>query len=421
VRTLGNVLPTTWDRRQLAASTQQWRDRFEVVELGPEDAEVPWDFDTESFLAEAVATHRGRLHGVFTSSDYPGAQLAALLAQRLGLPGPDPVAVIAAAHKFHARRVLAAAVPEATPAFALLDPDAPAAWPWAGPAFVKPIKGCYSIHTARLADERDLRGFLARRSLGRYREGFVQIFEQLRRAHAAWLPTTDAFLLEELLRGQLVTVEGFVAGGRVTILGVVDATVHERTGSFVRFDLPSALPEPVQARMYRLAADAVRALGLDQTLFNVEMFFDADRDRIAIVEVNPRMCGQFADLWRKVDGISSCVLAMQLAAGEAPTVPRRQGEFRAAASIPLRVFSACRVVAAPDAERVAMVERSLPGLHVYNECAAGQEISDFAGDDGHSIRYAVLNLGADDRAGIGALARHVEERLGFQFEPLGSC
>jgi hypothetical protein len=421
VRTIGVVLPTIWDRRQLAASSPQWRDRFELVELGPDDADTPWDFDTARFLAETRAAQRGKLHGVFASSDYPGAQLAALLARDLGLAGPDPAAVLAAAHKFQARSVLARALPEATPAFAWLDPAAPAPWPWPGPAFVKPIKGCFSMHTARLGDERDLRRFLAQRSLGRYREGFVRIFEELRKAHAPWLPTADAFLLEELLRGELVTVEGFVAGGEVTILGTVDATVHPETGSFLRFDYPSALPQSVQARLHEYAATAARALGLDQTFFNVEMFFDAATGRIGIVEVNPRMCGQFADLWQKVDGHSSYELAMQLAAGETPVVPRRRGAFGAAASVPLRVFAACRVVRAPDPGRIAAVERSLPGLCVYGECEAGQELGDFAGEDGHSIRYAVLNLGASDRAGIGALVRRVEELLGYEFEPLGTC
>src|SRR5262245_63825243 len=92
------LFPTAWDRRQFGAG------RDDVVLLGPDDADVPAAFDVLAFVEETAAAWAGgaggrRLAGVTSSSDYPGAVAAALLARRLGLPGASPEAVLATGHK----------------------------------------------------------------------------------------------------------------------------------------------------------------------------------------------------------------------------------------------------------------------------------------------------------------------------------
>ena len=138
-----------------------------------------------------------------------------------------------------------------------------------------------------------------------------------------------------MLRGDLVTVEGFVCDGSVEVLGIVDSTLHAN-GSFARFDYPSALPERVQDRMAAIARRVIAALGLERTIWNIEMMYDAAADRVSIVEVNPRICGQFADLYQKVDGTNSYEIALALCTGARPRVRarpralRRSGELSAA-------------------------------------------------------------------------------------------
>lgn len=421
MRRVAVVLPTAWDRRQLAACAESLRDRFTLVELGPADADVPWDFDVEAFVREAAARHRGELHGVFSSSDYPGAQLAAALAHELGLPGPAPGAVLAASHKLHSRSLQQRVAPTAVPAFVAVDPDRPEPWPWPGPAFVKPVKGTFSMHAALVLDFAALRAHLQRPQVRRYRQRWLRPWQRLQQRHAPGLPPADHFLCEQVLHGQLVTVEGFCHGASAHTLGVVDSRVHPVTGSFEQFDFPSALPAAAQQRCAELAAAVAAAHGLRDTFFNVELFWDAAQEHATVVELNPRLCGQFADLYQKVLGVNSYELALRLACGEDPGPARGSGAFRAATSVPLRVYAPCRVTAAPDAAAVAALERSIAGLQVWSECRAGDELADFASEDGASMRYAVLNLGGRDRAAVAALAQDVRERLGYAFAPLPRC
>ena len=414
------VFETQWDRKQLLACREAWEDRVEFVFVEPADADCAWNFDALGLVERAVSGALGRIDAVLSSSDYPGAIVAAAIAARLGLPGPRPERVIAASHKYYSRIAQRRAVPEAVPRFGLVDParpDAPA--PIAFPCFVKPVKGSYSVHARRMEGPEALAAHLAKPAVREFSAEYVHIFNQLVHALTSLEHDGRYFLAEEVLSGHPVTVEGFACEGEIEILGIVDSGLHPGTGSFARFDYPSRLPEPVQARMADVARRAVRELGLDRTLWNLEMTFDPATDRVAIIEVNPRICGQFADLYRKVDGTSGYEVALALALGERPRTRRGAGRYRAAASFPLRVFEPCRVARAPGPEAIAAAEASFPETLVWSECEAGQELSEFeVGEDGASHRYAVVNLGGDAREALDAGLAEVRKRLAYEMGPL---
>ena len=417
------AFPTAWDRRQLAACRPLWQERYEIVWGEPSDEDCRADLDPVAWVEENAARWGGRIDGVLSSSDYPGATLSAALAARLGLPGPGPAAVLACAHKVASRRAQREAVPEATAAFWSLDATAAEAPP-AGlsfPCFVKPVKGSYSVLARRVDSPGELAEFLGRPRVVEFARDYLRIFH---RAFAAWSGLADDpelagawFLAEELLTGAQVTVEGWCAGGEVGILGVVDSVLHPATRSFLRFDYPSSLPPEVQERMIDVVRRTMRRLPLDASLFNVELLWDEATDRLAILEVNPRLCGQFADLYQKVDGVHGYEVALALATGAPPPTPRG-GATAVAASVPLRVFEPVRVVRAPSDDEVAAAEALFPGTLVWNECAAGDELVDFlSGEDGASARYGVLNLGAPDRETLLDRAGRLLDALGYRFEP----
>ena len=356
---------------------------------------------------------------MITSSDYPGAVVAAALAARLGLSGARPAAVLRASHKWYSRLAQREAVPEAVPRFALVDPFQPTR-PLAldFPCFVKPVKGSFSLFARRVENRGELEAFLASPPVREFAEYYVRIFDRLLREFTDFEVGASHFLAEELLAGQLVTVEGHVWDGRVELLGIVDSIVHPENGSFIRFEYPSALPESVQKRMADVAQRTISALELDRTLFNVEMTWDPRTDRVAVIEVNPRICGQFADLYQKIDGISGYEIALSLALGEPPRVRRRAGEHAFACSIPLRVFEPTRIEHAPTPAELAAAEALFPDTLVWSECRSGDILADFASEDGHSARYAVLNLGAPTRAALLDRARALQETLGFRLKPI---
>jgi len=396
--------------------------RHEILFAEPGDDACRWDFDVLAFIETTVRGLRGRIDGVFSSSDYPGATVAAAIATELGLPGPHPGTVLRSSHKYYSRMAQREAAPEAVPRFDVVSAPEPGDLSRLFfPCFVKPVKGAFSVLARRIGSPEELRAFLARPSVEEFTQGFMHIFNRLLARFADPAIDGSHFIVEEVLSGQQVTVEGFLDERGVELLGIVDSTMYPGTSSFARFDYPSALPAEVAERMAGIARRVVERLGLARSIFNIEMIFDASTGRIGILEVNPRMCGQFSDLYEKVDGAGGYDAALSLATGERPELHRRAGAFAAAASCPLRVFAPARVVRAPTAEDIARAESVQPGTLVWSECSDGEDLSDFETcEDGSSRRYGVVNLGGEDRPDIEKRLAETLARLGYDIAPLGS-
>ena len=386
----------------------------------PFDHECRWDFDVLGFIEEQVAAGT-TFDGVFSSSDYPGAIVAGAISRRLGLPGSSPERILASSHKYYSRIAQREVVPESTPWFQLVDPKRPRGGvsELHFPCFIKPVKGAFSVMSRRLDSWDDLDSFLSKPSLAAFFIHYVSMFNRLVRVLTDLELDGGYFIAEDLLKGRQVTVEGYATGSSVEVLGIVDSVRHGGTRSFVRFDYPSSLSRRVQARMREVAISVVQWLGLKHTLFNIEMMYDLRRDRVFIVEVNPRMCGQFADLYEKVDGRSGYDVALALAVGEPPPGKRAGTGYRVASSFPLRIFEPARVVEAPSPDEIAEIERRFEGIRIWPEAAKGDRLEDFESlEDGRSFRYAVVNLAAPDRDSLFRRFDEVTRALGYRLEAL---
>lgn len=130
----------------------------------------------------------------------------------------------------------------------------------------------------------------------------------------------------------MVTLEGLVQNGAMSVVGIVDSLTYSGTLSFKRFDYPSSLSASVAQRMSMIAARVMAHIGFDDGLFNMELFYDERADAVRIVEINPRMCAQFADLMESVNGTNTYEVLVAVAAGETVPPLHRPARFAAASS-----------------------------------------------------------------------------------------
>lgn len=353
-----------------------------------------------------------RLAGVISADDYPGSTLASIVARRLGLAGPSPAVNLLLQHKLQARRVQLRLTPDATPAFAAVPPDGTPPLPF--PFFVKPVKSFFSIGAQVVRSMPELEAW---RSQWSEREAFFQPFEQLLETFGEVPLEPERLLAEGLLYGRQVTLEGYARGGEMGILGIVDSVFVPGTLAFERFDYPSTLPHAVQARMAEIAQRLLGGLGFEDSLFNIEFVWDPKTGRIGIVEVNPRIASQFADLYEKVDGFNSYEVLLDLATGRRPTLRRRQGRHAFAASCVLRTFEDAHVANAPDRAALDRVAARWPDARVEVLVETGQRLSDEM-QDGTSYRFGVINLGGPDLSAVQAALAECETLLGFDLRPL---
>ena len=363
-------------------------DRYRVHFAGS-DLDQLQDFDPEAFLDECEAIPADAVLGTKDQS----ALLAALLAERRGLPGPSPQALVACQHKPTARTIQQQVAPEATPQFAVINGRPP----FEVPFFVKPVVGRLSQNVFRIEDPDDLQDL---HEIDRYTTRYAEIAALAGADPAA----AHGLMAEELLSGDEVTLEGYVHGGRVTTIGVTDSIKYPGTFSFESFEYPSALPRERLDELSDVSSRVLPALGFEGGFFNVEFFVPEDGPA-QIIEVNGRIASQFAPLVQAVHGRSTYDALFRLALGEDPAWGPCEPDG-VAVSYVLRVFEDALVAAVPDPDpAVELLVR--PGLY----------LSEQGVNDSHSYRLAILYGVGETRDEAVARCRERARALNFRLAP----
>src|SRR5260221_4292254 len=135
-----------------------------------------------------------------------------------------------------------------------------------------------------------------------------------------------------------------------------------------------------------------------------------------MVDVNPRMSYQFADLVEKVDGTNSYSVLLDLALGKTPHVKRDEGRHRAAFSCVLRTFRNQMVLKLPSEDELQVLQREFPDLRIEILATEGRKLSEQM-QDTCSYRYGLLNIGGRDKEEILETFDYCMSRLTFRFEP----
>ena len=378
-------------------------------------------FDIDRFVDKLVKQAKaGHWTAVASQHEQFGALAAALLAEKMGWPGTPSKAVLACQHKLYAREVLQQVCPEANLGFTRL----PTAYGESIPAglhypnFVKPVKAAFSILAKRVHTREELQQFTR---FGAYElwviKRLVEPFDRICRRLLPQAGTAHSMMLEEPINAPQYCLDGVVFNGQTKALGVVDAIMYPGTQAFMRFDYPSKLPADIQTRALDVASKFLKAVGFDYGIFNMEFFYDAATDQLKVIEFNPRMASQFADLYLRVDGVDLYAMAMALAQGQDPwglkTVAPTAG---AASSFVYRNFD-------PN-----LRDEDLPQMP---QPAALQKLqSEFSGylllqfpKSGHSMardfkwlgsyRYGILHLGGKDANDLRARCERASQILNW--------
>jgi hypothetical protein len=317
--------------------------------------------------------------------------LAALVAQRRGLPGPTPEAVFTCQYKPASRARQRQAAPQAVPRYAVFDGEA-----FEPPFFLKPVISRNSSGARRIDDLSQL----ARLAVDDHARQYTAIAELMGLAPA------DAcrYLMEELLSGQEVTLEGYVFGRRWTTIGITDSVKYPGTASFEYFEYPTSLPVGRQDELIDVAERIVAALGFDGGMLNIE-FFVPEHGPAKVIEVNPRICSQYTPLVEALHGRSSYDVLFALACGDDPCW-RPRPAAGVAVSYCLRAFVDGFVERVPEPQ---------PGLEVLVE--PGRRLSEQGGqNDAFSYRLALFHETGETREeALGRCrqrARSLEFRIG---------
>ncbi len=394
-----------WDQAGFA----RWQDKFRFDNAGfdlfsfPSNARLVW-FRMQAFVDGLVRrAQRAGWQAVVSNHEQFGALAAAMLAERMGWPGTPVEAILACQHKLYARQVLDRVCPEANLAFSSLDAayGEPVPEGLLYPLFVKPVKAAFSVLAATVENRDQLH---AHTRFGAWElwviRHLVEPFEQIVRQRLPQAGTAHRLLLEEPVKAMQYNLDGYVFGGSVHEIGIVQAVMYPGTEAFMRFDYPSGLSDAVHTRAIEVARKFLGAIGFTNGMFNMEFFHDPASGKLTVIEFNPRMAPQFSDLYLRVEGIDLHGMALELAWGRDPGVlPHKQPVAGAASSFVYRIFNPATPVAMPQPAQRSAFARSFPdGMLLEFPKPRGSMQRDFKWLG--SYRYAIIHLGGADKADL---------------------
>ncbi|MEU7058103.1 ATP-grasp domain-containing protein [Streptomyces sp. NPDC046197] len=318
--------------------------------------------DTHS--AEAVrraltdAHGRPRVDGITTFSDYH-TEVAAQVAEELGLPGPGATAIATANHKPSLRAALGDSRYNIPYALVTHPGELAGAAARIGyPMVLKPPHEAISYGVVRVDDPAELAAAY---------DQVAAIRHSLRGQ-----PRPGHVLMERYVDAPEVSVESLTVEGRTHVYGITakylcpPPTFLEAAHSF-----PAALGPGVRAEVEQAVAEVLELIGYRQGPCHTEVKITAQGPKI--VEVNPRLpAGCLTTMVRDVCGSNPHLDAKLLAVGGRPALPtgRRHGGAAVVMLYPPpgpAVLDAVDGVA--DAERLPGVTVSLfarPGEHLWH-------------------------------------------------------
>ena len=377
--------------------------------LDPADVYETYDFPIPDMIRRSVEQIRTfqretgeTVDAICGYLDFPVSTMLPIICGEFSRLSPSLESLLKCEHKFWSRVEQEKVIPEHIPDFRAFDPfddDALSRIDLPYPFWIKPIKSSGSFLGFRIESEEDFVGAIPqiREQITLISDPFSYVLEQADLPPEIAAVEAHYCMAEGLIGGRQCTLEGYRLDGRVEATGIVDSIRYENGVSFFRYEYPSSLPYKIQERMVRITERIIPAIGYDNGTFNIEYYWDREKDKVWLLEINTRVSQSHSDLFQKVDGASNQAITVDVALGRDPEFPAQRGEFPCAAKFFWRVFRDGVVTAVPTHAEIERVEREIPGTVIRPQVTAGTRLSDLSEQDSYSYALCYLFIGGEDQ------------------------
>ncbi len=362
----------------------------------------------------------GHIDAIVSYYDFPGTAMVPIIAQKYNLPGPTLESVLKCEHKYWSRLEQQKVIPRSLPQFKAFDPfddDAYEKIDFITPYWIKPIKSYRSFLAYSISGPIQFRGYMeeVRKHVNFMAEPFNYIFKEFGMPHEI-TDMEETMIAETPIHGHQCTVEGYAFEDEVIVYGIVDSVREEDRSSFSRYEYPSNLPQEIQFRMADLTRRVISEIGLMNSAFNIEFFYDSTANMIYLLEINPRISQAHTDIFEKVHGISHHHIMLNLALNRRPKALDYHGDFRKGAHFMLRTFESGRVKGVPSKDELDILKQKYPDLAIKINVKEGMNLDDMHGQDSYSYELANIYLGGRNQEELLEKYHDVVDNLSFSID-----
>lgn len=387
-------------------------------------------YDIEETLSRArtiLDDFDGPIDAIIGHWDFPVTSMVPILCQEYSLIAPSLESVLKCTHKYWSRLEQQKAAPQNTPAFCAIDPfddDALGKVELGYPFWVKPVKGYASLLGFRINTAEDFTAAMkqAREQIRRLGDPFNEILERVDLPEEIRKIDGNHMIAEEIIGGRELAPEGYIQNGEFHGTGMIDMVRGPNRKSFQRYEYPSRMTPEIRQRALEACEKVLGHIGYDNGCFNVEFFWDEGRDKLSIIEINPRSSQSHADLFRKVDGMSDHAVTIRVALGNDPRLEHGGGEFNHAAKFLYRLYKKEDAVAThvPTQKDRQRLKKAQPETIVKINLKKGMRLSELKDQDPYSYVLAELSIGSMNRKELLEKFREAQDLLPFEFEPVNT-
>lgn len=385
-------------------------------------------FDMDSLLGRAreqLDEFEGSVDAIVGYWDFPTVATMAILRKEYGLHGPSLESVLRCDHKYWSRLVQREVVPEVVPAFAAVDPFDESSGGYPGPPlefpfWLKPFKAHSSLLGFRIDNQRVFERAIqkTRAEIKRFAEPLEFILRHAELPEKIESLGAWGCIAEQIIsKGRQCTLEGYVFQKEVAIYGIIDSLSGENRSSFYAYQYPSSIEESVQERMRELTKKVIEHVGLNDSPFNIEFYYDEQDESLYLLEINARISKSHTPLFNKVEGVPHTEVMLAVALGKKPDYPVRNGPFACSAKFMPRIYNFDErdvVETAPDDEAIQLIEDSHPGVRIQSHVRPGMTLGEVYEHDSYSCEVAAIFIGAMDHQQLHEKYRSVLKSMNVQ-------
>lgn len=383
-------------------------DSYHFIPLFKSGIQKSEEIDVEQLVNQArqeLEKEDVKIDAIISFFDFPFTLIAFLLCEEYGLRGPTLVQGLKCEHKYWSRQEQQKAIPDAVPTFDAVTPFDPTPFEELNvrtPFWIKPVKAFSSQLGFKIESPSDYEACIPtfKKEIGRLAGPFNYFLEKANLPDEIRKVDGNYCLAEGLIGGHQCTISGYVYDHEVHSYGLVDSIRYPDTSSFFYYLLPSTLPAGVQRRMEEITRKVMKQIGFNNSTFNIEYFYDKEKDRIYLLEINPRMSQSHSDMYDKTRGHSNHQVLVKLALGEKPHFKEQKGKYAYAAKFQYRVFEDGIVQSVPDKEEIKQIEKRYNDTIIKIDVKEGQRLSDLPLQDSYSYALGVVMAGAQSKEAL---------------------
>ncbi len=370
-------------------------------------------------VVEVIQQNEQFFDGVTGFFDTPNA-VAVSISHLLGKPSPSLESIVRCQNKLICRRLQEESVPENTPTF-LSATDFLKGKHSFSPAFIKPIRAAGSFGGKIIHDANELRKKIEtdKRMLYQFNQPYIDAISTASNDQAVLQATKDCnnYLCEEVITGQQFAVNGYIRNGEINFHGVVAEILLPNSKSFERHEYPTELSNQWLKRIKDMVYRFISHTGLDNTAFDIEFFIDFEKDKLTIIEINPRAVVQYENLYAMANGDDMLTTICALACGDVPP-ERQKSKYKFCYSCELRTFDDQHILKIPDATNLSEIYASFPDVKVVNRIPPGIKKLSESKRSIDTYRYCMISIPGNSRIEIMETLSVIKKKLDYQFSPI---